>query len=110
MFAVPGAVLNYTVWAESGIITGGGGALAATGRGALGIISHATKYPMNAGTKGMGSKTTITHSRRTIDESISKYSAIPPHTPAILQSVVDRISRLAARGGLLGETYCLAPQ
>ena len=33
---------------------------------------------------------------RTSVESTSKYSATPPHTPAILESIADRISRLAA--------------
>jgi hypothetical protein len=58
----------------------------------------------------MGNRINSTQISRTMVESISKYSAMPPHTPAILLSDIERIKRLDVREGPLVGTCSGAPQ
>jgi hypothetical protein len=62
------------------------------------------------GTSGTGIRVSSTQISRISVESISKYSAMPPQTPAILQSTAERISRRDARNGSADLAGCRAPQ
>src|SRR5271154_237892 len=107
----------YAVWAEpcpdaDGADGAAGCADTSTGigGGACGITSQATKYPSTAGISGNGKRISTTQIRRTMVESTSRYSAMPPQTPPSLESVEERIRRFCGRGAALGALFCLAPQ
>lgn len=104
---------DQTVGAGCGEPDAGGAGFAASagdaGSGASGKISQPTRYAAIAGKTGTGRKIKITHTSRTTVGSTSRYSATPPHTPAILLSVEERISRLGA-GGADGVELWRAPQ
>ncbi len=61
---------------------------------ALGIMIHTSKYARAPPTKPPGTTGSATQTSRTTVESMSRYSAIPLHTPAILESVAESISCL----------------
>jgi hypothetical protein len=56
----------------------------------IGTITHATRYSTTP-LPPIAAKMTITN--RAMFASMPLYAAKPPHTPAILRSVVDRVSR-----------------
>src|SRR5690349_13122698 len=63
-------------------------------RSSTGTITHATRYSTTP-VPPSAARTTITS--RTMFASMPLYAAKPPHTPAILRSVVDRVSRREPR-------------
>src|SRR5260370_12555956 len=57
------------------------------------MITQATTYATIPPTIPPGTTARIAQNRRTIVESTPRYSARPPHTPAIFESVAERIKR-----------------
>src|SRR5689334_12349566 len=60
----------------------------------IGTITHATRYSTTPLPPSAAMRTITS---RTMFASIPLYAAKPPHTPAILRSVVDRVSRRESR-------------
>jgi hypothetical protein len=70
-----------------------------TGAGAFGMITQATRYATIPPTIPPGTTASTAQNSRTIVESTPRYSANPPHTPAIFESVAERISRRCENNG-----------
>ncbi len=78
--------------------------------GEVGMTTHATTYAISPQMTAPGRMESNTNSTRTAVGSIPTYSAIPPHTPAIFESLADRrslferheLSDATTSGSLLG--------
>jgi len=76
--------------------------------GESGMMNQATRYARAPRTMQPGIIVNIAQITRTRVASTLKYSARPPHTPAIFRSVVDRVKRRVSAPALAGLLVLLA--